>query len=92
MTTQRKSALPAGTGEDAHEKNEYEKICRLHITISRPVCQTLRGIVAWAALLGLLGVIGGMDQETIRFWPGIFWAVILMAAWIASLAAGGWLE
>lgn len=72
--TQRKSALPAATGEDAKK----EKVYWLHITTSRPVCQILRGAIAWAALLGLLGVIGGMDRETIRFAPGIFWATALL--------------
>ena len=73
MMTQRKSALPAATGEDANEKSLW-----LHITTSRPVCQTLRGVVAGAALLGLLGIIGGMEQETIRFWPGMFWAAVML--------------
>ena len=50
------------------------------------------GVCSWISLLGLLGILGGMDQGTVRFVPGMIWAVIFMAAWIASLAAGGWLE
>ena len=46
----------------------------------------------WVSFLGLLGVLGGMDNETIGFVLGMIWAAIFMAAWIASLAAGGWLE
>ena len=72
--TQKKSALPAGTGEDAKE----EKICWLHIIISPRPCQILHGIVSWVSLLGLLGVIGGMEQETIRFWPGMLWAAVML--------------
>ena len=34
----------------------------------------------------------GFDNETIGFVLGMIWAAIFMAAWIASLAAGGWLE
>lgn len=76
--TQRKSALPAGTEESANEK-----ICQLHIITYRPVCQTLRGAVAGAALLGMLGIIGGTEQETIRFWPGMFWAagMLILLDW-----------
>ena len=50
------------------------------------------GVCSWLSLLGLLGVLGGMDQGTVRFVPGMLWAVLFMVAWIASLAAGGWLE
>lgn len=72
--TQRKSALPAATGKDA----KGEKLCWLHITTSRPVCQILRGVIAWVSVVSLLGIIGGMEQETIRFVPGMIWAAAML--------------
>ena len=83
----RKSASAAATDGDAKRKNLH-----LHITTMAKPCQTLFAVISWISLLGLMGVLGGMDQGTVRFVPGMIWAVIFMAAWIASLAAGGWLE
>lgn len=84
---QRKSASAAATDGDAKRKNHH-----LHITTTSRFCQTLFAVISWVSFLGLLGVIGGMDNGTIGFRPGMLWAVLFMAAWIASLAAGGWLE
>ncbi len=84
---QRKSASAAATDRDAKRKKLH-----LHITTTLRPCQILFGTISWASLLGLLGVLGGMDNETIGFVLGMIWAAIFMAAWIASLAAGGWLE
>lgn len=86
-TTQRKSASAAATDGDAKRKKLH-----LHITTTLRPCQILFGTISWVSFLGLLGVLGGMDNETIRFVPGMIWAAIFMAAWIALLAAGGWLE
>ena len=84
---QRKSASAAATDGDAKRKKLH-----LHITTTLRPCQILFGITSWVSFLGLLGVLGGMDNETIGFVLGMIWAAIFMAAWIASLAAGGWLE
>ncbi|MCI9456903.1 MAG: hypothetical protein HFE44_07990 [Oscillospiraceae bacterium] len=74
------------------ERQTQRKKLHLHITTTLRPCQILFGTISWASLLGLLGVLGGMDNETIGFVLGMIWAAIFMAAWIASLAAGGWLE
>jgi hypothetical protein len=84
---QRKSASAAATDRDAKRKKLH-----LHITTTLRPCQILFGTTSWVSFLGLLGVLGGMDNETIGFVLGMIWAAIFMAAWIASLAAGGWLE
>ena len=89
-TTQRKSASAAATDGDAKRKKLH-----LHITTTLRPCQILFRTTSWVSflgLLGVLGVLGGMDNETIWFVLGMIWAAIFMAAWIASLAAGGWLE
>ena len=83
----RKSASAAATDGDAKRKKLH-----LHITTTLRPCQILFGTTSWVSFLGLLGVLGGMDNETIGFVLGMIWAAIFMAAWIASLAAGGWLE
>ena len=83
---QRKSASAAATDGDAKRKTFH-----LHITTTLRPCQILFGTTSWVSFLGLLGVLGGMDNETIGFVLGMIWAAIFMAAWIASLAAG-WLE
>ena len=84
---QRKSASAAATDGDAKRKKLH-----LHITTTLRPCQILFGTTSWVSFLGLLGVLGGMDNETLGFVLGMIWAAIFMAAWIASLAAGGWLE
>lgn len=75
---QRKSAPAAATA-----KSTTEKQLQLHITTTLPFCQILRGAAAWASFIGLLGVAGGMEQETISFLPGCFWmaALLILLDW-----------
>lgn len=86
-TAQRKSVLPAATGEDTTDKKVYS----LHITTSPRLCQILWGTAAGAAFLGMLGVIGGMEKDTIEFMTGIIWELIFLVIWIISLEQGGWI-
>ena len=88
LSIQRKSALPAATEEGAHAKKQ---VC-LHITTNPRFCQILRGITAGVSFMGMMGVVGGMENNTIGFAAGIVWTAALMAAWIVSLVKGGWLQ
>jgi len=75
-TLERKTAPAAAADGSAIKKEEP---CCLHITITPAFCQTLRGAAGWAAVIGILGVAGGIEQETIQLWPGCFWMAALLA-------------
>lgn len=77
LTEQRKSAPAAGTDGDA--KRELH----LHITTPPHLCQTLRGAAAWLAVIGMLGIVGGMERGSFPFLPGCFWlaALLMLLDW-----------
>ena len=40
--------------------------------------QNTSALSSFASFLGLLGVAGGIDRETIRLWPGTLWLAVLL--------------
>ena len=73
------------------QKTEIEPLLELRGRRSEAI-HTMLAVSSCISFLGLLGVIGGMDNGTVRFVPGIIWSIIFLAALAASASAGGWLE
>ena len=73
------------------QKTEIEPLLELGGKSSE-VIHTVLAVSACISFLGLLGVIGGMDNNSIGLVPGVIWAAIFLAAWVVSLDLGGWIE
>lgn len=80
------------TTDSAAKDNGKEKLLQSFASLLPGFRQIVYGIVSWAGLLGMMGVIGGMDQGTISFKEGAIQAVICLAIWVVSLKAGGWIN
>ncbi len=74
------------------ENNAVEKLLNSLVSLLPAVRQVVCGIASWAGLLGMMGIIGGMDQGTIPFRAGAIQALICLVVWIISLRAGGWIK
>lgn len=90
--TQKENAL-SGFGEnpDITEEGEKENIFKLHITIPPLSCQILYGCTAWISLLGLLGSVGGMENDAVGLTQGIIQVAAFLIVWVVSLKQGDWI-
>ena len=73
------------------QKTEIEPLLELKGRRSEAI-HTMLAVSSCISFLGLLGVIGGMDNNSIGLVPGVIWAAIFLAAWVVSLDLGGWIE
>lgn len=72
--------------------NVREKLLHSFASLFPAVRRVVCGITSWVGLLGMMGIIGGMDQGTIPFREGIIRAFICQVVWTVSLWAGGWIK
>ncbi len=92
MTTQKSSAPAAAT-----DRGAWKERIHLHITIpvrklQGRIIRTSLGAGAWAALILLLGTVGGMERGTVGLIPGTVTVVVCIVIFAICLKAGGWME